>query len=212
MPASRSSRSLAAALLVLGGTGALALTAQLARPVWTPAAPGYRRQGPEGAKVVLTEFSDFQCPACGAAAPHLKTIEEMFKGKLAVVFKHRAWEFHPHAKNAATAAECAGKSGKFWELHDALFANQGTWSVLESTAAARELILGYGKAAGLDPKALSACMDDPGTAKLVEADVKEAEDNWVRSTPTFVINGKRFVGASQLRTLGLNRIEDELKK
>ncbi|TBR25503.1 hypothetical protein EPO15_02110 [bacterium] len=212
MPATRSARSLMAALLVVGGTAALALAAKLAAPVWTPNAPDFRRKGPADAKVVIAEFSDFECPACGAAAPHLKTLEELYKGTVAVVFKHRAWDFHPHALTAATAAECAGRSGKFWELHDALFANQPTWSVLESTAAARELILGYGKAAGLDPAALASCMADPAAAAAVAADVKEAEAIWVRSTPTFIINGKRFVGANQLRTLGLNRIENELKK
>ena len=208
----RSARSLAAALLVLGGTAALALTAKVATPAWSPDAPAYRRKGPSDAQVVIAKFSDFQCPACGVAEPPLKSIVDLFPGKIAVVFKHRYWDFHQNALPAALAAECAGKSGKFWELHDALFANQPTWSVLESTAAARELVLGYGKAVGLDPAALAACMADPATEKTVAADLKEAESNWVRSTPTFLINGKRFVGANQLRTLGLNHVENELKK
>lgn len=212
MPQTRAARALAAALLVLGGTAALALAAKLAKPVWTPESPAYRRKGPADAKIVITKFSDFQCPACGVAEGPVKSIVDLFPGKVAVVFKHRYWDFHQNALNAALASECAGKSGKFWELHDALFANQPTWGALESTAAARGLILGYGKAAGLDPDALATCMADPAVAKIVADELKEAEANWVRSTPTFVINGKRFVGANQLRTIGLNHVENELKK
>lgn len=211
MPKTRSGRSLAAALLVVGGTAALALAAKLAVPAWTPSAPEYRRKGPADAKVVIAEFSDFQCPACGAAAPHVKAIMDLFPGKVAVVFKHKYWDFHPHAVPAALAAECAGKAGKFWEVHDALFANQGAWGPLESTAAARGLIVGYAKTAGVDAAGLEACMADPQVAASVAADLKESEAIWVRSTPTFIINGKRFVGANQLRTLGLNHVENELK-
>lgn len=211
MPKTRSGRSLAAALLVVGGTAALALAAKLAVPAWTPSAPEYRRKGPADAKVVIAEFSDFQCPACGAAAPHVKSIMDLFPGKVAVVFKHKYWDFHPHAVPAALAAECAGKAGKFWEVHDALFANQAAWGPLESTAAARGLIVGYAKSAGVDAAALESCMADPQVAASVAADLKESEDIWVRSTPTFIINGKRFVGANQLRTLGLNHVENELR-
>lgn len=207
----RPARALAAALLVVGGTAALALAAKLSVPAWSPDAPAYRWKGPADAKVVIAKFSDFQCPACGVAEPPLKQIMDLFPGKVAVVFKHRYWDFHQNALPAALAAECAGKAGKFWEMHDALFANQPTWSVLESTAAARELVLGYAKAAGLEPGPLSSCMADPQTAALVAADLKEAESIWVRSTPTFIINGKRFVGATQLRTLGLNHVENALK-
>jgi len=109
-------------------------------------------------------------------------------------------------------AECAGRSsGRFWELHDALYANQAAWGALESTAAAHGLILGYAKGLGLEQAPLEACMADPAVAAVVAADLKESESIWVRSTPTFIINGKRFVGANQLRTLGLNHMENELK-
>lgn len=208
----RSGRSLAAALLVVGGTAALAVAAKLAVPAWSPAAPDYRRKGPADAKVVIAEFSDFQCPACGVAAPHVKAIMDLFPGKVAVVFKHKYWDFHLNALPAALAAECAGRSsGKFWELHDALYANQAAWGALESTAAARGLILGYAKGVGLEPAAVESCMADPAVAAAVAADLKESESIWVRSTPTFIVNGKRFVGANQLRTLGLNHVENELR-
>ena len=70
----------------------------------------------------------------------------------------------------------------------------------------------YAALAGLDPKALAACMKDPATDAAIDADKKEAEDNWVGSTPTFFINGRRFVGGRQLSILGSQWIEKQLAK
>ncbi|MBI3297729.1 MAG: thioredoxin domain-containing protein [Elusimicrobia bacterium] len=208
----RANRSLAAALLVLAVTAALAGGPRLLTPSWEPKAPDYRRHGPAGAMAVIAAFSDFQCPSCAAAAPHLKSIQALYPDKVAVVFKHRAWDFHQHSRQAAIFSECAGKAGKFWEYHDKLFDTQSTWAVLPSSAASLPLLTGYAKELGLDPKAIEACAADPATDALVAADLKEADEKWVNSTPTFLIGGKRFVGTNQLRTTGLNRVEDLLKK
>ena len=212
MPATRSGRSGAAALLVFAVTAGLAGGGRLLTPSFEPHAQDYRRQGPADAKVVIAEFSDFQCPSCAAAAPHVKSIRDLYPDKVAVVFMHNPWDFHPLSRTAAVAAECAGKAGRFWDFHDRLFAEQSAWEVQATTAAAREVFLGYAKAAGLDPAAFAACQGDPAVEALVAADLKEADGMWVRATPTFFIRGKRFVGSGQLRTLGLNRIEDLLKK
>lgn len=212
MPKTRASRSLASTLIVLGASAVLAGGPRLMTPQWSPDAPSYRKKGPANPLVVIAEFSDFQCPACGAAAPHLKSILELFPDKVGVVFKHKAWDFHPHAMAAAVAAECAGKSGKFWEFHDRLFATQPAWSVLESTGASAAYFTKTAEELGLAPAPFAACVKDPSVDELVKADIKEGEQMWVNSTPTFVIGGRRFVGSNQLRTLGLNRVEDLLKK
>lgn len=212
MPTTRSGRSLAAFLFVLSVSAALAGGGRVLTPRWDPQVPDYRRKGPPEAKVVIAEFSDFQCPACAVAAPHLKSILDLYPGKIAVIYKHRAWDFHPHARQAAIAAECAGKGGKFWDFHDKLFATQSQWSVLATTAASREVFVAAAKELGLEPAPFTACLADPATDALVAADLKEAEEKWVNSTPTFLIGGRRFVGASQLRTMGLNQVENMLKK
>lgn len=212
MPKTRAARSLASTLVVLGATAVLAGGPRLLTPEWTPDAPSYRKKGAADPVVVIAEFSDFQCPACSAAAPHLKAILELFPDKVGVVFKHRAWDFHPHAVNAGVAAECAGKAGRFWDYHDKLFSTQPAWSVMESTGAAAAYFQKTAEEMGLEGAAFAACVKDPATAELVAADIKEAGEKWVNSTPTFVIGGRRFVGSNQLRTLGLNRVEDLLKK
>lgn len=202
--------TLAPALLVVGGTAGLWLAAELAVPAWSPVAPAYRRKGPVDAKVVIADFSDFQCRDCAAAAPLIKALVDRHPGEVAVVFKHKYWDYHPHSLTAALAAECAGKAGKFWEVHDSLFANQTSWTALGSDAA-RGLMLAYAEDAGLDPDSVDSCMADPAVAAAVAADLAEAESLWVRSTPSFFINGRRFAGSRQLRSLGLNHVEDELK-
>ena len=212
MAKTRSARSLASALIVLGTSAVLAGGPRLMTPQWAPDAPSYRKKGAANPVVVIAEFSDFQCPACGAAVPHLKSILELFPDKVGVVFKHKAWDFHPHARAAAVAAECAGKSGKFWEYHDKLFAAQPAWSVLESAGAAAAYFETTAAGLGVERAAFTACTADPAVLALVQADIKEGEEKWVNSTPTFVIGGRRFVGSNQLRTLGLNRIEDLIKK
>src|SRR5581483_2482422 len=81
-------------------------------------------KGPRDAPVTLLEFSDFQCPFCGRVGPTLKQLEDEYKGKLRIAFKNRPLPFHQNAQLAAEAALAAGDQGKFWEMHDKLFANQ----------------------------------------------------------------------------------------
>ena len=95
---------------------------------YTPAAPAYRQTGPADASVILSEFSDFQCPGCAAAVETIKKLEEMHPGKIRVVYKHHPWEFHRYAMSDAIFAECAGKQGKFWPVYDILFARQAEWA------------------------------------------------------------------------------------
>ncbi|MDE2292215.1 MAG: thioredoxin domain-containing protein [Elusimicrobia bacterium] len=209
---SRSNRALGSALLILGLTAAVTALGSLLRPTWQPQAPAYRVRGPQDAKVVIAEFSDFECPACAAAEPYIRKILDLYSGKVSLAFKHRAWDFHPYARLAADAAECAGRSGKFWDYHDRLFAQQDKWANLPDAKAVRGYLLEQAAQMGMDKKAFDACLDDPKTDAPVAADVKEAEKMWVEATPTFVIGGRRFVGGDQLRTLGVNRIEDLLKR
>lgn len=173
-------------------------------------APAYRVKGAASAPIVIVEFSDFQCPACRVAEEPLKKLLELYGDDARFVFKHFPLEYpHPHARRAAGMTECAGRQGKFWELHGLLYKKQESWSRAEDAPAALETLA---KEAGLDMKAFAACMKDPAVDAAVLADMKEGDRRWVGSTPTFFINKRRFVGARQLQVKGTAWIEKQLKK
>src|SRR6185295_19347259 len=81
-------------------------------------------KGPANAKVTVVAFSDFQCPFCSRAVPVMKQIEDEYKGKVKIAFKQLPLPFHDKAHLAAEAALAANEQGKFWQMHDKLFANQ----------------------------------------------------------------------------------------
>ena len=169
-----------------------------------PEAPAYRQQGPSDAKAVLAVFSDFQCPGCAQGVEAVKHLESLYPGVIRVVYKHHPWWFHPHARQAAVLVECAGKQGKFWELHDRLFEHQDAWA---QSGKPEELFSRYAAEAKLDAAALSACRKDPSMEKILDADLKEADEHWVASTPTFFLNGRRLAGLKQLRTTGVEELD-----
>ena len=82
-------------------------------------------QGPANAPVTLVEYGDYQCPSCGEAYALVKRLQQRLGERLRLVFRNFPLaQMHPHAEHAAEAAEIAGKQGKFWEMHDIMFANQ----------------------------------------------------------------------------------------
>src|SRR5262245_54280169 len=79
-------------------------------------------QGPADAPVTLVEYGDYQCPYCGRAYPIIQAVQKHFGKRLRFVFRNfPLTEIHPHAAQAAAAAEAAGDYGKFWEMHDLIF-------------------------------------------------------------------------------------------
>ncbi|UPT73292.1 MAG: DsbA family protein [Elusimicrobiota bacterium] len=166
-------------------------------------------QGPADAKVTIVEFSDFECPACRVAEPPMRSLLKLYEGKVRLVFKHFPLErMHRYARPGAIAAECAGAQGKFWEYHHELYDNQHEWTTEKS----EEKLSSYAKKLKLDEKAWNACRKDPAVNEAVNADQKDGMNGWVGSTPTFFINGKRFVGAMQLAERGTPFVDKELKK
>src|SRR3954451_17000425 len=89
-----------------------------------PVSPQDHALGPDHAPVTIVEYGDFECPTCKQAAPAVKLLLERFGGHVRAVFRHFPLDAHPHALAAAQAAECAGGQGRFWEMHDLLFAKQ----------------------------------------------------------------------------------------
>ncbi|MGB8223392.1 MAG: thioredoxin domain-containing protein [Polyangiales bacterium] len=142
-------------------------------------------RGSPMAPVTLYEFSDFQCPHCKMAAPHLKEIVEESNGKVKMFFKQYPLPMHPKAREAAKAAIAADKQGKFWEMHDLLFKNQDRLQTADLDDFAGKI--------GLDMKRFKADMQSPETEKKIEADIAEGQAAGVDSTPSIYVNDRRFV-------------------
>lgn len=115
----------------------------------TDTAIGDHTYGNKDSKVMLVEYGDFQCPACGGAYAQLKTIKEKYKDDIVFVFRNfPLTSIHPNALAASAVAEAAGLQGKFWEMHDKLYENQDSWS--SATADQRDGIFeGYATELGL---------------------------------------------------------------
>ena len=159
--------------------------------------------GPENATVTVIEFSDFECPFCGKAAPTVKQIKEQYGDRIRFVYKHFPLPSHSTAPKAAEAAECAGDQGKFWEMHDKMFANQKTLFP--------NSLKGYAKDIGLNTTAFNNCLDSGIMASRVQSDQQEGNTFGVKATPTFFINNRKIEGAQPLSAFQ-SAIESELAK
>lgn len=202
------SRRAASYLLVAVLTGLSVAAVGRTRKPFSVDAPEFRQKGPASAKLQVVEFSDFQCPACRYAEPIVRQLFVVYGDKVHFVFKHYPLRMHEWAKPAAVAAECAGRQGKFWEYHDRLYDRQDEWT----NEKFEDFLSAYAAFVHLDQKQWQACRQDPSSMAAVASDQKDAGDAWVASTPTFFINGRRFVGGKQLAELGTLFMDRELKK
>ena len=137
--------------------------------------------GPAGAPVTLVQYGDFECPYCGAAYPVIKDIQSRMGDNLRFVFRNfPITTNHPHALRAAEAAEAAGAQGKFWEMHDLLFANQ---LHLKS-----QNLRSYAERLHLDMSRYTAEMDDEIYRQRVREHIESGRRSGVRSTPGIFVN------------------------
>ncbi len=143
--------------------------------------------GAENAAVTIVEFSDYQCPFCARVTPTMAKIMETYGGKVRRVFKDFPLPNHPQAPKAAEAARCAGDQGKYWEMHDRLFANQGALEVADLKKTAASL--------GLNQAEFDQCLDSGKWTAKVQADLAQGEKLGVNSTPTVYVNGRPLIGA-----------------
>lgn len=149
--------------------------------------PGQVR-GPKDAKVTIFAFEDFQCPFCAKADVNLKAALTQVDDSVRVVFKHLPLAFHKHARPAARAAIAAREQGKFWQMHDLLFARQGD-------LANDGIYVELAESLDLDVKKFKADMADDKYDTQIANDMAQAQELGFRGTPTFVIDGTVVVGA-----------------
>ncbi|MEQ1871025.1 MAG: DsbA family protein [Vicinamibacterales bacterium] len=168
----------------------LLVAAQLAVSAPPPVTPVAAEQ-----VVEIVVYSDFQCPFCGAFAAPLREVQKhgVDGVKTSVRFKHYPLVIHPKALLAHQAAAAAAAQGKFWEMHDALFANRQN--------AQREDLIGYAKKIGLDMKRFLKDLDSDRVKALIRADQADGEKLRISGTPTFYVNGKEYVGTKSLAQL-----------
>jgi len=176
-------------------------------------------RGAANARITLEEFADFQCPPCGFMAATLLKVEHDYADSLRVVFREFPLAMHPHAMNAACAAEAAGLQGRFWEMHDMLFQNSMSWGrpaprqsepnatphyVPEETAASVRVIFeGYAAKLGLDVERFRKDRDSEQVKERIKLDQERAASIGVDRTPFVFIDGVQIpfaqLGEKELR-------------
>jgi protein-disulfide isomerase len=141
--------------------------------------------GPENSPVTLEEFGDFQCPPCGLLSEPINQLQKQYN--LRVIFRNFPLAMHAHAKEAAYAAEAAGKQGKFWPMHDLLYREQPVWSKAPD---ARALFNAYAGMLQLDLDRFKQDMDSPEVQQQVELDERRGTVIGVKTTPTVFLNNE----------------------
>ncbi len=148
---------------------------------------GSPAKGPANAKITIVEFSDFQCPYCIKAIGHLDAALKAFPKDVRLVYKHFPLDSHGQARMAAQASLAAEQQGKFWPMHDRLYA--------QSRQISRMNVLNWAKELGMDMPKFVAALDSPAVKSQVDRDVQEGDRIGVQGTPTVFVNGKKYQGA-----------------
>jgi protein-disulfide isomerase len=162
------------------------------------------QRGLPAAPVTIVEFSDFQCPFCGRFAPTIHGVLEKYPTQVRLVYRHLPIaSLHPNAQKAAEAAVCAQDQGKFWEMHDLLFAEQSTLEI--------DALKEKAKRTGLDTKSFNECLDSGKSREAVRADVEAGNILGIGGTPTSFVNGRYVNGAVTADALSAV-IDDELRR
>jgi protein-disulfide isomerase len=144
-------------------------------------------RGPASAPITIVEFSDYQCPFCARVNPTLEQVRKTYGDQVKIVFKDFPLPNHPQAPKASEAGHCANEQGKYWELHDLMFANQRALNVPD--------LKQYASGLGLDMAKFNQCLDSGKHAGLVASGLAQGESMGVNSTPTLYINGRVLIGA-----------------
>ena len=170
--------------------------------IWKVTLDKAATKGDANALVTIVEFSDFECPFCSRGAKTLDKLMKDYKGKLRLAFKHFPLSFHKNAHLAAQAAVEAQRQGKFWEYHDALFADIKKLRPADLKA--------HAKALKLDQKAFDEAIDKQTHRAAVDADLKQGGQVGVQGTPTVFVNGRKAESLTEDKVKAL--IDEEIER
>jgi protein-disulfide isomerase len=151
-------------------------------------------EGTSNARVTLVEYGDFECPACGQAYVAIKEAQRAFGPNLRFAFRHFPLRSsHPHALEAAKAAEAAAAQGRFWPMHDRLFQHQAR---LDS-----ESLVDHARSLGLDLERFRRDLEGREAEVRIREDMLSGSQSEVSGTPGLFINGERYDGPRDRRSL-----------
>jgi protein-disulfide isomerase len=152
--------------------------------------PTTHTDGSTKSGVVLIEYGDYQCPACGQYYPIVKQVTQKYKDQ--IVFQFRNFplvQIHQNAFAGSRAAEASDKQSKYWQMHDLLYENQQTWGAVSNPT---PYFVSYARQLGMDTAKFEKDMASQETNDKINADIKEAQKIGASATPTFVIDGKKL--------------------
>ncbi|MCX6793182.1 MAG: thioredoxin domain-containing protein [Candidatus Falkowbacteria bacterium] len=148
---------------------------------------GNQSFGSENPKLTIVEFADFACPYCKASYPGLRELATVYKDKVKVVF--RDWPGHTNSLSLALAAHCSGEQGKFWEMHDKLYASQST-----SFGADKNDLATLVAELGIYNEQFQSCFDNQKYLFRVQKNIADGQDLGIKGTPTWFFNGNKVEG------------------
>lgn len=151
-----------------------------------PEDPLLHARGPRNAPVQMEVYGDFQCPSCAFVTQEIDELQKQYHGNMRVIFHQFPLQMHPHAMEAALAAEAAALQGKFWEMHDKLYQYQPVWSKVSK---ANSFFESYAEMIGLDVARFRADSQSADVRMRVFQDATAGDKRGVKNTPTIFING-----------------------
>lgn len=172
------------------------------RLVMDPTPRATTSKGPANAKVVIIEFSDFQCPYCKEVQSNLSFVLAKYSTEVQLQFRNLPLETHPFASLAARAAFCGGQQNAFWQFHDALF---------RADKLSAQTINDIARNLKLNTHEYDTCISSQDSYTAIASDLREAKRLGVTGTPSFIINGKLLLGASSLEEFD-RAIQQELSR
>lgn len=151
---------------------------------------GDHTYGNMNSKVIIVEYGDYQCPGCGSSASVVKESIEKYRDKIGFVFRnYPLYSAHPNAFAASAAAEVIGRQGKYWEMHDKLYAEQSSWNQLTGVART-DYFVTAANSIGADGNKIRDQIEDPAIKKKIDFDEALGKKAGVTGTPSFFIGTK----------------------
>ena len=148
--------------------------------------------GDTSSPVTVIEYGDFECPACGAWEPFVEQLEQAYGNRVEFVFRNfPLTQIHPFAMIGAQAAEAANLQGKYWQMHDLLYKDQGQWTANTSLTPAQvvsQFFDGYAQSLGLNVTKFNQDINSSAVIARVQRDITSGNNAQIDHTPTFFVN------------------------